>query len=115
LSDLRIGEKHGAAPAELSGGQQQRVALARALANTPDILLADEPTGNLDSVAAREVLALLRAASDRGQTLLLVTHDARVAATADRIVTLRDGRVSDETELRAPRPVLLPFEPGDRS
>jgi putative ABC transport system ATP-binding protein len=115
LSDLRIGERHGAAPAQLSGGQQQRVALARALANTPDILLADEPTGNLDSAAAREVLGLFRAARDRGQTLLLVTHDARVAATADRIVTLRDGRVSDETELAAARPVMLPFEHGDRS
>jgi putative ABC transport system ATP-binding protein len=115
LTDLRIGEKHGAAPAQLSGGQQQRVALARALANTPDIVLADEPTGNLDSAAAREVLGLLRAARDRGQTLLLVTHDARVAATADRIVTLRDGRVSDETELQAARPVMLPFERDARS
>jgi putative ABC transport system ATP-binding protein len=115
LSDLRIGERHGAAPAQLSGGQQQRVALARALANTPDILLADEPTGNLDSAAAREVLGLFRAARDRGQTLLLVTHDARVAATADRIVTLRDGRVSDETELAAARPVMLPFEREHRS
>jgi putative ABC transport system ATP-binding protein len=114
LNDLRIGEKHGAAPSQLSGGQHQRVALARALANTPDVLLADEPTGNLDSAAAREVLALFRAARDRGQTLLLVTHDARVAATADRIVTLRDGRISDETELRAARPVMLPFERDDR-
>ena len=115
LNDLRIGDKHGATPAQLSGGQHQRVALARALANTPDIVLADEPTGNLDSAAAREVLGLLRAARDRGQTLLLVTHDARVAATADRIVTLRDGRVSDETELRAARPVMLPFERHDLS
>jgi putative ABC transport system ATP-binding protein len=112
MSELRIGDKRGAAPAQLSGGQQQRVALARALANTPDILLADEPTGNLDSAAAREVLGLLRAARDRGQTLLLVTHDARVAATADRIVTLHDGRVGDETELGAARPVSLPFEQG---
>jgi len=114
LSSLGVGDKHGAAPAQLSGGQQQRVALARALANTPDILLGDEPTGNLDSAAAREVLGLLRAARDRGQTVLLVTHDARVAAVADRIVTLRDGRVSDETELEAPRPVALPFERDER-
>ena len=85
LSDLGIGDKYDAAPSQLSGGQQQRVALARALANTPDILLGDEPTGNLDSASAREVLALLRAARDRGQTLLLVTHDARVAAAADRV------------------------------
>jgi putative ABC transport system ATP-binding protein len=110
LSGLGIADKHGAAPVQLSGGQQQRVALARALANTPDILLGDEPTGNLDSAAAREVLGLLRAAGDRGQTLLLVTHDARVAAAADRVVTLRDGRVTDETELQAARPVMLPFE-----
>jgi putative ABC transport system ATP-binding protein len=60
------------------------------------------------------VLGLLRAARDRGQTVLLVTHDARVAAVADRIVTLRDGRVSDETELEAPRPVALPFERDER-
>jgi putative ABC transport system ATP-binding protein len=115
LSDLGVGDKLGAAPAQLSGGQQQRVALARALANTPDILLGDEPTGNLDSAAARDVLGLLRAARDRGQTLLLVTHDARVAAAADRVVTLRDGRVSDETALEAARPVALPFERDDRS
>ena len=110
LSDLGIGDKHAAAPVQLSGGQQQRVALARALANTPDIVLGDEPTGNLDSAAAREVLGLLRAARDRGQTVLLVTHDARVAAAADRVITLRDGLVSDETELQAARPVALPFE-----
>jgi putative ABC transport system ATP-binding protein len=114
LSAVGVEDKGGAAPALLSGGQQQRVALARALANTPEIVFADEPTGNLDSAAAREVLGLLRAARDRGQTLLIVTHDARVAAAADRIVTLRDGRVADETELAAARPVALPFERDDR-
>jgi putative ABC transport system ATP-binding protein len=114
LGDLGVGDKRGAAPVQLSGGQQQRVALARALANTPDIVLGDEPTGNLDSATAREVLGLLRAARDRGQTLLLVTHDARVAAAADRVVNLRDGLVSDETELQAPRPVALPFATDDR-
>ena len=112
LSDLGIGDKYDAAPSQLSGGQQQRVALARALANTPDILLGDEPTGNLDSASAREVLALLRAARDRGQTLLLVTHDARVAAAADRVITLRDGLVFDDTELQPARPVTLPFDAG---
>jgi putative ABC transport system ATP-binding protein len=110
LSELGIADKHDAAPVQLSGGQQQRVALARALANSPDIVLGDEPTGNLDSASAREVLGLLHGARDRGQTLLLVTHDARVAAAADRVVTLRDGLVSDETELQAARPVVLPFE-----
>jgi putative ABC transport system ATP-binding protein len=114
LGDLGVGDKRAAAPVQLSGGQQQRVALARALANTPDIVLGDEPTGNLDSATAREVLGLLRAAREGGQTLLLVTHDARVAAAADRVVNLRDGLVSDETELQAPRPVALPFATDDR-
>lgn len=113
MSDLGIGDKQDSAPAQLSGGEQQRVALARALANSPDIVLGDEPTGNLDSVAAREVLTLLRAARDRGQTLLLVTHDARVAAAADRVINLRDGLVSDQTELQPARPVAFPFEHGD--
>jgi putative ABC transport system ATP-binding protein len=110
MSDLGVGDKCPAAPVQLSGGQQQRVALARALANTPDLVLGDEPTGNLDSAAAREVLALLRSARERGQTLLVVTHDARVAAAADRVIALRDGLVSDESELHAARPVVLPFE-----
>jgi putative ABC transport system ATP-binding protein len=112
LSELGIAEKQGAAPVQLSGGEQQRVALARALANMPDVVLADEPTGNLDSAAAREVLGLFRAARDRGQTLLLVTHDASVASAADRVITLRDGLIADETELVAARqvPPLLALE-----
>ncbi|MEV0797314.1 ABC transporter ATP-binding protein [Kribbella sp. NPDC050281] len=112
LDDLGLDDKYDAAPSQLSGGEQQRVALARALANTPDILLGDEPTGNLDSASSREVLALLRAARDRGQTLLLVTHDTRVAAAADRVITLRDGLVNDDTELQSARPVTLPFDAG---
>jgi putative ABC transport system ATP-binding protein len=114
LSELGIGDKHSAAPGLLSGGQQQRVALARALANTPDVVLGDEPTGNLDSAATREVLGLLRAARDRGQTLVVATHDARVAAAADRVVTLHDGLVANEAELEPARPVALPFELQDR-
>ena len=112
LTDLGIAEKQGAAPAELSGGQQQRVALARALANRPDVVLADEPTGNLDSASARDVLGLFREARGRGQTLLLVTHDASVASAADRVIRLRDGLVVDETELRDARQVapLLELE-----
>ena len=105
MSDLGISGKEEAAPAELSGGEQQRVALARALANRPDIVLADEPTGNLDSAAARDVLGLFREAQSRGQTLLLVTHDASVASAAERVITLRDGLVADETELAAARQV----------
>jgi putative ABC transport system ATP-binding protein len=112
LGELGIAEKQEAAPAQLSGGEQQRVALARALANKPDVVLADEPTGNLDSASAREVLGLFRAARDGGQTLLLVTHDASVASAADRVITLRDGLVADETELAAARQVahLLELE-----
>ena len=112
LTDLGIAEKEGAAPAELSGGEQQRVALARALANRPDVVLADEPTGNLDSASARDVLGLFREARGRGQTLLLVTHDASVASAADRVIRLRDGLVVDETELRDARQVapLLELE-----
>jgi putative ABC transport system ATP-binding protein len=115
MGALGVGDRPAAAPTQLSGGQQQRVALARALANSPDIVLGDEPTGNLDSTAARDVLGLLRAARDQGQTLLLVTHDARVAAAADRVVALRDGLVTEETELQAARPVALPFEREGRA
>jgi putative ABC transport system ATP-binding protein len=99
LSGLGVLDKQAAAPSQLSGGEQQRVALARALAAGPDVVLADEPTGNLDSAAARDVMGLLRAARDRGQTLLLVTHDASVASAADRVITLRDGLVVDESHL----------------
>ena len=81
-------------PAELSGGQQQRVAIARALLSRPDVLFADEPTGNLDSAASEEVLQLLRRSVDTaGQTVVMVTHDAHAAAIADRILFLSDGRI----------------------
>jgi putative ABC transport system ATP-binding protein len=85
-------------PAELSGGEQQRVAIARALANSPKVLLADEPTGNLDSTRAHELLALLREMVDReGLTVLLVTHDHELASSfADRIIMMKDGRVSSQ-------------------
>jgi putative ABC transport system ATP-binding protein len=103
LGELGLADKANAAPGRLSGGQQQRVAVARALVNRPAVLLADEPTGNLDSASAKEVLALLRRERDEGQTILLVTHDARVAAGADRVVTVRDGLVVDETRLEGDR------------
>jgi putative ABC transport system ATP-binding protein len=100
LGSLGIAEYADSAPGRLSGGQQQRVAIARALVNRPRVLLADEPTGNLDSASARDVMALLRAAHDeRAQTIVLVTHDARVAARTDRVIAMRDGAVAHETRL----------------
>ena len=89
-------------PDQLSGGEQQRVAIARALVSDPDIVLADEPTGNLDSKAGEEILKLLRRSCDQyGQTIVMVTHDPKVASYADRIVFLKDGRVVNEIELAA--------------
>jgi ABC-type lipoprotein export system ATPase subunit len=86
-------------PSALSGGQRQRVAVARALANDPLVVLADEPTGNLDSAATLEVLRLFDGLHEAGQTLVIVTHDSRIAATADRMITMRDGAFTDETRL----------------
>ncbi|MEU0283053.1 ABC transporter ATP-binding protein [Streptomyces sp. NPDC088147] len=99
LSELGLEGKARSMPGELSGGEQQRVALARALVNHPRLLLADEPTGSLDSKGTREVLRLLSRFHQRGQTILLVTHDARLASTADRVISFFDGRISDDAEL----------------
>jgi putative ABC transport system ATP-binding protein len=86
-------------PVALSGGQRQRVAIARALSNEPLVVLADEPTGDLDSAATLDVLRLFESLHDAGQTLVVVTHDARIAATATRLVSMRDGAFVDETRL----------------
>jgi putative ABC transport system ATP-binding protein len=99
LAELGITAKADAAPSRLSGGEQQRVALARALANEPSLLLADEPTGNLDSASTRDVLRLLCRAHGTGQTILMVTHDAKVAGLADRVISLFDGMVADDARV----------------
>ena len=88
-------------PGELSGGQQQRVAVARALVTDPDLILADEPTGNLDSVSADDVLGLLERAARGGRTIVLITHDADVAAAAGRTMRIRDGQIVERGDGRA--------------
>jgi putative ABC transport system ATP-binding protein len=97
LALVGLGDRAGHKPSELSGGEQQRVAIARALVNKPEIILADEPTGNLDSERSAEVLALLRQFNrEHGQTVVLVTHDAEVGAACDRIIRVRDGLIRDQ-------------------
>jgi putative ABC transport system ATP-binding protein len=108
LDELGLTARADSAPTRLSGGEQQRVALARALANEPALLLADEPTGNLDSTNTRDVIRLLERVHDQGQTILLVTHDARVASAADRVVSLFDGMIVDDAAITpAPHPLTL--------
>ena len=80
-------------PSELSGGQQQRVAIARALANEPAILLADEPTANLDTESSNQIVDLFRELNDKGQTIIMVTHEPDIGAKADRIIRLKDGQI----------------------
>lgn len=100
LTRVGLGQRLINRPDQLSGGQQQRVAIARALAADPALILADEPTGNLDTRASDEIAALLRQVSDEwGRAVVMVTHDPRIAAYADRIIFLKDGTIVDETRL----------------
>lgn len=96
---LRGREEH--LPSQLSGGQQQRVAIGRALMNAPSVVLADEPTGNLDSKNSRDIMALLRASNtESGQTLVVITHDEQIALAADRIISIEDGRIASDERIR---------------
>jgi ABC-type lipoprotein export system ATPase subunit len=99
LEQVGLTDRADHLPSALSGGQRQRVAIARALSNEPLVVLADEPTGNLDSAATLDVLRLLDSLRSTGQTLVIVTHDERIAATADRLITMRDGAFVEETRL----------------
>jgi ABC-type lipoprotein export system ATPase subunit len=99
LEEVGLADRAGSLPAALSGGQRQRVAIARALSSEPLVVFADEPTGNLDSAATMDVLRLFDSLHRRGQTLVVVTHDERIAATADRLISMRDGAFVDETRL----------------
>ncbi|MER7474544.1 ATP-binding cassette domain-containing protein [Micromonospora sp. NPDC000018] len=96
LDRVGLADRAAHLPSALSGGQRQRVAIARALSNEPLVVLADEPTGNLDSVATLEVLRLFDELHTAGQTLVVVTHDARIAAVADRVISMRDGAFADD-------------------
>ena len=99
LEQVGLSDRAGFLPSALSGGQRQRVAVARALSNELLLVLADEPTGNLDSAATLDVLQLFESLHESGQTLVIVTHDARIAATADRLISMHDGAFVDETRL----------------
>ena len=99
LERVGLADRAGFLPLALSGGQRQRVAIARALVSDPLVVLADEPTGNLDSEATLEVLRLFESLHTAGQTLVIVTHDSRIAATAGRLISMRDGAFVDETRL----------------
>ena len=103
LAMVEMSERMTHRPNELSGGERQRVAIARALVNEPSLLLADEPTGNLDSKTGQEILKLFRKLHDQGNTIILVTHDKDVALQTERIISIRDGRIEKDERKGAPK------------
>jgi putative ABC transport system ATP-binding protein len=106
LGMVGLAERRDHLPSQLSGGEQQRVAIARALVTEPAIILADEPTGNLDSANGERIIAVLRQLVDQhGQTVVLVTHDPSVAQRADRVIHVRDGRICDDYDPRRSGPL----------
>jgi putative ABC transport system ATP-binding protein len=109
----RVGLEHrlGHKPSELSGGQRQRVAIARALVGRPRLLLADEPTGNLDSATAAGIMALLRELHAEGMTLIIVTHEPAIAAQSPRVVRLHDGRIAQDRQQATPAPAMRVAQP----
>jgi ABC-type lipoprotein export system ATPase subunit len=106
LKAVNLIDRMNHTPAELSGGQQQRVAIARALVNDPDVLLADEPTGNLDARAALEVMSILQSLNRSGRTIVLVTHDAALAEHCGRIVRLENGRMLSDEKISQPKQAM---------
>jgi putative ABC transport system ATP-binding protein len=106
LESVGLGDRMAHRPSELSGGQQQRVAIARALVNEPDLLLADEPTGNLDRRSANEVMAILQSLNKAGRTIVLVTHDAEIAGHCQRIARIERGRIVDDQRVTEPKIAL---------
>ncbi|HEX5032988.1 MAG TPA: ABC transporter permease, partial [bacterium] len=117
LSEVGLADRIGHKPNELSGGQQQRVAIARALINDPPIILADEPTGNLDSQSEKEILKILRELHARGKTVIIVTHEKEIGEQADRVIRMRDGQVQSDDKFKpgAARPSGEPKLPAKKS
>ena len=99
LSLVGLAQKYKAFPKELSGGEQQRVAIARALVTNVDLILADEPTGALDQKTGQEVLALLKEINSTGKTVIIVTHDEKIAADCNRVIMIQDGRIRDDKKI----------------
>ena len=115
LEKVGLGDKLKHKPSQLSGGQQQRVSIARALAGEPSVILADEPTGALDSRTGREVLSFLQKLNAEGDTVVLITHDNSIAVKAKRIVRLQDGRIIYDGDAKDPRAVVRPAESGEEA